>query len=458
MTSCMTAPLPLEACSQGSEASTSDSKEQGCASSGNVRSTSTLAEFFPSIGPASPVIPMSGSSAPMEENGLSQSMFSVEDSPARTSQPLDEEQESTESEAACSSRSSGLLAHFDPDTYSWRTWQRSLSGDLTLFSESWPYAGTMRNGIASARPPSGRSTDAIGCSSSPIGTPTAYTHSSRSKDRLKGRAPTPEEVARGAIWPTPCSTQRECNPEQFKKRMEFYGGKRRAVYLQDAVKYWPTPRAEEGRCNASPSNLRRDSVPLGAMAQMFPTPISHDAKSASPIDAKKHHLAGMIMFPTPSSQEPGISPERLVDKDGNPPEHWNQRLYDKETGRLCQKGLSQVARMWRTPSATDGARGVGGQAKKLIQGITERDSGQPIQKTLHTDVLMQQMEDQGYSPENLPEVVSGQLNPTWVEWLMGFPLGWTDLSVSGTPSSPRSQSMSEGASLSMTANKEIDDK
>ena len=27
----------------------------------------------------------------------------------------------------------------------------------------------------------------------------------------------------------------------------------------------------------------------------------------------------------------------------------------------------------------------------------------------------------------------GQLNPTWVEWLMGFPLGWTDLSASETP-------------------------
>ena len=23
--------------------------------------------------------------------------------------------------------------------------------------------------------------------------------------------------------------------------------------------------------------------------------------------------------------------------------------------------------------------------------------------------------------------VTGQLNPTWVEWLMGFPSGWTDL-------------------------------
>lgn len=27
----------------------------------------------------------------------------------------------------------------------------------------------------------------------------------------------------------------------------------------------------------------------------------------------------------------------------------------------------------------------------------------------------------------------GQLNPTWVEWLMGFPIGWTDLNASETP-------------------------
>jgi len=29
--------------------------------------------------------------------------------------------------------------------------------------------------------------------------------------------------------------------------------------------------------------------------------------------------------------------------------------------------------------------------------------------------------------------ISGQLNPTWVEWLMGFPIGWTDLEHSETP-------------------------
>ena len=28
---------------------------------------------------------------------------------------------------------------------------------------------------------------------------------------------------------------------------------------------------------------------------------------------------------------------------------------------------------------------------------------------------------------------TGQLNPTWVEWLMGFPIGWTDLNASETP-------------------------
>ena len=34
---------------------------------------------------------------------------------------------------------------------------------------------------------------------------------------------------------------------------------------------------------------------------------------------------------------------------------------------------------------------------------------------------------------------NGALNPTWVEWLMGFPPGWTDLNPSETPSSPKSQ-------------------
>jgi hypothetical protein len=42
----------------------------------------------------------------------------------------------------------------------------------------------------------------------------------------------------------------------------------------------------------------------------------------------------------------------------------------------------------------------------------------------------------------------GPLNPEWIEWLMGFPIGWTALAPSGTPCSRRSRSGSAGASSS----------
>jgi len=32
-----------------------------------------------------------------------------------------------------------------------------------------------------------------------------------------------------------------------------------------------------------------------------------------------------------------------------------------------------------------------------------------------------------YHRETDSTATTGRLNPTWVEWLMGFPLGWTDL-------------------------------
>jgi len=39
---------------------------------------------------------------------------------------------------------------------------------------------------------------------------------------------------------------------------------------------------------------------------------------------------------------------------------------------------------------------------------------------------------EGSGGDDLVTAIGGQLNPTWVEWLMGYPLGWTDSSVSGT--------------------------
>ena len=50
---------------------------------------------------------------------------------------------------------------------------------------------------------------------------------------------------------------------------------------------------------------------------------------------------------------------------------------------------------------------------------------------------------------NLEEVIAGncngatgQLNPAWVEWLMGYPMGWTELKDWATPSSRKSHTKS----------------
>jgi hypothetical protein len=47
-----------------------------------------------------------------------------------------------------------------------------------------------------------------------------------------------------------------------------------------------------------------------------------------------------------------------------------------------------------------------------------------------------------YKRNSLPlnAAIGGALNPMWVEWLMGFPLGWTALEPSATPSSRKSPS------------------
>jgi hypothetical protein len=115
---------------------------------------------------------------------------------------------------------------------------------------------------------------------------------------------------------------------------------------------------------------------------------------------------------------------------------------------------------WPTPEAADGS---GGRVSSEMGGT--RPSGAKRAITLGTAVAHagqwptpQARDGQGRSTPGvelarsrfdegkrcLEDAVSlrgnpgGMLNPTWVEWLLGFPLGWTDSERSETASSRRS--------------------
>ena len=52
----------------------------------------------------------------------------------------------------------------------------------------------------------------------------------------------------------------------------------------------------------------------------------------------------------------------------------------------------------------------------------------PVASDAYTHALKSTQQKPGSRHSlNLPSAAGGQLNPTWVEWLMGFPTGWTDL-------------------------------
>ena len=92
--------------------------------------------------------------------------------------------------------------------------------------------------------------------------------------------------------------------------------------------------------------------------------------------------------------------------------------------------LGVAVRMWPTPTARL-ADQRGAQAKRYSDPKRSNDlddavAATPKEYPTPTATRRTGLQSHGRN------VVIGQLNPTWVEWLMGFPLGWTDLEDSGT--------------------------
>jgi hypothetical protein len=129
------------------------------------------------------------------------------------------------------------------------------------------------------------------------------------------------------------------------------------------------------------------------------------------------------MWHTPSAQEPGVKPERLICKNGSPAK-LGQRAYDKETGRLAQVGLTQQV-MWPTPSIC-GNYNQKGSSKTSGDGLATKIKKWP------TPNARDCTRDISPKKDRLSDIVNSnkqteRLNPNWVELLMGWPIGWSAL-------------------------------
>jgi hypothetical protein len=145
---------------------------------------------------------------------------------------------------------------------------------------------------------------------------------------------------------------------------------------------------------------------------------------------------------TPAAREPGINVERLETKSGEPVGSMC-RHYDKQTGRVAQIGLTQQVRAkaaWSTPTRRDW------KGTNAPEGLTRKDGKSRLDQLPNavayggTQTQQKWMTPQArdwkgpsgraYKGEakDQPSQTqqAGQLNPSWVEWLMGWPIGWTD--------------------------------
>jgi hypothetical protein len=194
----------------------------------------------------------------------------------------------------------------------------------------------------------------------------------------------------------------------------------------ETVKMWPTPTVgcvEGGEQSSRVEKTKKGSYIL--------------RKKNKPENTFGAKLSDAVLFeekqqmwPTPTNQEAGKGKflETLTTKEGEKAKQ-GERAYNPKTGKHVQITLDRAAKMWPTPRAS-------GQEnpESLIKRKGARAAAQhnltaavqmmptPVQDDVH--YRKEKYKQGGTAPSTK---VGGSLNPTWVEWLMGYQGGYTDL-------------------------------
>ena len=322
------------------------------------------------------------------------------DAPVRTSAPPEKAQASPESDPGFGLIWPALSARFDRATSSWRIHPCLFPEDSIPCSIALPRWGVMRGGELSELTTSAPLISGIG-SGSGVNWPTI-----KSTDGERGGRGDLIQAVRGnpnshyKMWQTPVADDAI---DRAKGKMNSRGEPK----LSAQVKMWATPCAQ--MANGEPEAFlerKRRSVARGNSMGISLTDLNMQVKAAerglwpTPTVNGKHNRKGMSKnsgdglstavksFPTPTS-----SMATMADME-----------QARFAGNSDKRPSYQEAKAFRTPNASD-ARGWSHQSQ------AEREAkGQQVR-------LGHQLK------------AGGSLNPTWVEWLMGWPLGWTDLNV-----------------------------
>jgi len=278
---------------------------------------------------------------------------------------------------------SAPFAVFGPDGSLQRT-----SRDSSLFqaemdsapcSPRWPRWGTMRSGRCFQLPPLERLTDGNG----------------------------------SGLWHTPVANDDNKTPAAhlaMKARMK--GGPRYQITsLQVEVQLWRTPRSMDGKGGLTPdSNSNRAEVdhylPDQVNFALWPTPRSSPNENRSTQQTPSQiagthgkYLATEVLWPTPQASD---------GEKGGP----NMRH-----GSGDQPLPGQAAALWKTPTAEDCQN----------RAFARNSRGEPKLSAQVNPALASSAPSPAATTGEMPSWYgTGQLAPTFVEWLMGFPAGWLD--------------------------------
>ena len=116
----------------------------------------------------------------------------------------------------------------------------------------------------------------------------------------------------------------------------------------------------------------------------------------------------------------------------------------REGGTLIEALSART--IWPTPTVCGNYNRKGASATSG-DGLATAVRNFPTPTSSNTKAHHMRGADKGKAREARSYGATGQLNPTWVEWLMGWPLGWTDLKPLGTDRCPDAQPQPGACSL-----------